>query len=288
MTALGKILVFFNLLLALVTGGLVVQVYLTRTNWKKGFEDAVAETKVAVAAVAAEKTLSKKKEAELAADKSRLEKQIEGLKGDLAGRQAEVADLKTEAEKARTEQNKETENSKAASREIDKLKLERDQMTAQLNERNARIAKLEKDVADITARETFARIRADQTEKDNDEKRAEIAHLSKRVEEFKFQLRQFGAAPGVPPANKPRIPTVEQAGQITGVAENIVVISLGSDHGVEPGHIMQVYRTKPDAVYLGTITITKTENRQAVGLFQPAKPNLSVAKGDTVDSRIQR
>ena len=38
MTAFGKILVFLNLVFALLTGGLIGMVYLTRTNWKDAYD----------------------------------------------------------------------------------------------------------------------------------------------------------------------------------------------------------------------------------------------------------
>ena len=38
MTILGKILVFVNLLFSLVTGALVIMVYVTQNNWVDGFE----------------------------------------------------------------------------------------------------------------------------------------------------------------------------------------------------------------------------------------------------------
>src|SRR4051794_31410451 len=42
MTAFGKILIFLNLVFALLTGGLIGMVYLTRTNWYTAYQAAVA------------------------------------------------------------------------------------------------------------------------------------------------------------------------------------------------------------------------------------------------------
>src|SRR4051812_300787 len=38
MTAFGKILIFLNLVFALLVGGLIGMVYLTRTNWKVAYD----------------------------------------------------------------------------------------------------------------------------------------------------------------------------------------------------------------------------------------------------------
>ena len=42
MTIVGKILVFVNLVFSLVVGGLVMMVYMTRTNWEDAFNKANA------------------------------------------------------------------------------------------------------------------------------------------------------------------------------------------------------------------------------------------------------
>src|SRR5439155_11186303 len=42
MTAFGKILVFLNLIFALLTGALIGMVYVTRTNWRVNFEQVQA------------------------------------------------------------------------------------------------------------------------------------------------------------------------------------------------------------------------------------------------------
>jgi hypothetical protein len=86
---------------------------------------------------------------------------------------------------------------------------------------------------------------------------------------------------------KPRVPSVDEKGQVTSVADNLAVISLGSDHGIEPGHILQVYRLLPAPQYLGTLTISRAETHRAVGLFQPAGRNMVVKVGDTVDTKIR-
>ena len=79
---------------------------------------------------------------------------------------------------------------------------------------------------------------------------------------------------------------------MTGVVSgNLAQISLGSDNGIEQGHILQVYRLgarASDAVYLGTLTITRTNPHEAVGTFEPAGRGKTIAKGDRVDTRILR
>jgi hypothetical protein len=288
MTALGKTLVFFNLLFALVTGGLIVQVFLTRTNWKIGFDAAVAESKAAQANLKAEQSIAKQRAAEMDAQKKKLEETIVVLQRDIVGLKEEANNAKNAREQAVAAQRVEIVNSQAASQEIDKLRTERNQMQVQLAQRNDRIAKLETDLAGVNAKETYARIRADLTEKDIENKKVELADLTRQVGEMRAELQSLGALRSKSASMKPRIPTVEQVGKVTSVAENLAVISLGSDHGLEIGHILQVYRTAPDVQYLGTLTVNKVETHRAAGLFQPSSRNMVVKVGDTVDTKILR
>jgi prefoldin subunit 5 len=287
MTALGKTLVFFNLLFALVTGGLIVQVFLTRTNWKIGFEAAVADRNAAQAVAKSEKVLADQRARAFDADRKKLEDEIVNLKKEVAGRIEEARDHKAAREAAVTAQREAIVNSQAASQEIDKLKTERNQMQVQLAQKNDRVARLESDLANLSAKEKYASIRADITEKEIEEKKVELANLNRQIGELRAELQSLGALKSKVAGMKPRVPTVEQVGKVTSVADNLAVISLGSDHGLEVGHILQVYRTVPSAQYLGTLTINKTETHRAVGLFQPSGRNV-VKVGDTVDTKIIR
>ena len=49
MTVLGKILVFINLVFSLLTGGLIVMVFLTRAQWNDAFKKQQDAYKIAVA-----------------------------------------------------------------------------------------------------------------------------------------------------------------------------------------------------------------------------------------------
>lgn len=128
MTALGKILVFFNLLFALVTGGLIVQVYLTRTNWKTGFDMAVADRNAAQAALNGEKSVTRQNKAAFDAKVTELEAQIANLKKDLGAARVDAEAAKAAKQEAVKIQETQNLNAQAASQEIEKLKTERNQM----------------------------------------------------------------------------------------------------------------------------------------------------------------
>ena len=288
MTALGKVLAFFNLLFALLTGGFVVEVYLTRTNWKIAYDQVIKERNLAQNALTAEKAISTR-QAEVAS------KGLEELKGEIAreqrinvGLQENLKTAKDEKEAAIARMNTELANASAVSRELERLNTERGQMQVQLREKDARMLAIQKENNRLSAVATFQEIRANSTDREIEQLKVDRAKLVRQIEQTNEQIRQLGGvAQGVPKADTPRIPTVETSGKIKYVEENLAQITLGSDHGLEVGHVLQVWRTDPVPLFLGTLTIRSLETRRAVGNFQPVKRNMTVQVGDSVGTKIQ-
>jgi hypothetical protein len=286
MTALGKVLVFFNVLFALVTGGLIVVVFMTRTNWRIGMEAAQQETKAARAALEAERSAAAQKRLDYETEIRRLNEEISRLNTVILGKDVEIAGEKKKANEARAESMKAAEISNAATAEISRLQVERNQLAVQLNTVNDQLAKTAKELAETTARETFYKLRADANERNLASAREELATVRRKLEELRARVpaAEFESAVATPR----RIPSVETAGRVTGVSGNLASISLGSDNGIEQGHVLQVYRMGANPLYLGTLTVTRTEPHRAVGTFEPAARGRTIAIDDRVDTRILR
>src|SRR6266436_5372287 len=75
MTALGKTLVFFVLLFSVIAGGMMAMAFVTRTNWKIGYDNAQTEVNTLIAAQKAEREKFKTL-------KEAYEKRIEDLNKD--------------------------------------------------------------------------------------------------------------------------------------------------------------------------------------------------------------
>jgi hypothetical protein len=155
----------------------------------------------------------------------------------------------------------EQEFSDKAKKELEKLREERDRLAKEKAKRDERIKRMMEDVERLT--------------KENNS-------LSPG------QL--LWDPPPLPELNIPKSPRNEREGgikgTITGAAENLVTISIGSDQGVKVDQIFQVYRLMPDPAYLGTLKITNVESHRAAGRFTPATKNAKIKKGDTVDSKV--
>src|SRR5262245_2975328 len=105
MTALGKTLVFFVLLFSVITGGMMAMAFVTRTNWRVGFENAQNEMKVLEAAQKAErdrfKALRDDYEKKLADAKTAADiasTTITGLRANLENEKQKGADLAKSAQ----------------------------------------------------------------------------------------------------------------------------------------------------------------------------------------------
>jgi hypothetical protein len=286
MTALGKTLVMFNLFFSLITGGLIVMVFLTRTNWRVGMEMAQKETQASQAAFKSEQQQRQQLEADQKNTNKKFEDEIDNLKKQVVQSQTEAANQKAQAEAAKQDASVQLRVSEAGSKEINKLQQERNQMADQLKQLNDDRIKLAKDLADTTQRETFNKLRGDALEKSLSETKESLALLQKKHEELKFLAGDL-IKPGANP-NAGRIPSIDTTGRVTSASGTIAVVSLGSDNGLEVGHVLQAYRTEPNALYLGQITLTKVEPHRAVGYFKPASAGMTIAVNDTVDTKVLR
>ncbi len=156
------------------------------------------------------------------------------------------------------------------------------------------------DLVTVNSVETLTRylkrVRADKTASDtlviqvsSEATWATVKSVVDACEGAGFTTIRLKATPEKPVKPPPSTPAKNDlTGKVTSVADNLAVFSLGSDHGVEVGQVLQVYRTTPVAQYLGTLTITRAETHRALGMFQPAGRNASIQVGDTVDSKIVR
>jgi hypothetical protein len=281
MTLLGKTLTFFVLLFSVITGGMMAMAFVTRTNWRTGYENAQNEVNVLVAAQKAErehfKALREKYEKDLADAKTALDTanaQIVGLNANLKNQEQKSADLD---KKARTEEA----NNQAATKHIDALSQERNQMKDQLTERNTRILRLEKDIVTASNNETQATILAGKL-------RDQVQSLMMQVEKMSSQLAYLKARGIEAPNGNLKSPPAEVRGTVTGVEGSIATTSLGKDHGVNAGDELQVYRLDPQPTYVGKLRISIARDHDSVGTFTPASPRMTITKGDTVDTKVLR
>jgi hypothetical protein len=279
MTLLGKVMVFFVLLFSLITGGLIVKVYLTRTNWKAGYDDAVNQGTVLQASIRADREATRKalelRDADL--DKQRAE--IKRLQTEAGGLKSQIAELERQRSERETKAVSEQTNQENATRQVEQLKTERNQDKQLISQKDSTIVKLNKDIVDFRNRAVQAEIERNAFA----DKNQNLMLLAQNQARKLSQYEQQGVS--LPNPNK-RPPAVEVKGTVEEVAGSHAQISLGRDHGLAKDDELQVYRLSPEPKYLGTLRLTNLEDHRSVGIFSPATRNANIMKGDTVDTRV--
>lgn len=287
MTAVGKILVFFNLIFSLIVGAFVVTVYIAQSHWAAEYKELSDRYAVSEASNAAYQSQQKqidgdadakaKKTADTlkaavadaqakgaAADKARdnlslAQKKIDASDVVLASARAEVEKRQTESEATRKLLKEETDKGLQLVKDIGK---EHDQMVA------------------WKIRAESAELRKGELEKENDK----LAHDNQKLTVNGGQLVTSIKKDG------PNPPLDSVEGLVREVSPSgLVRITIGSDAGLVKGNTLEVYRLNtlvPDqSKYLGRIKIIEVTATEAVG--QPInRTSAPLQPGDTVSSKI--
>lgn len=293
MTILGKMLCFLILVLALVWNALVVNAYVTRTNWKAEAERAQKSAKEA--ADAANKMKAQLDDERAAGDDARraLKQENERQYEQVKLLNERNGNLANEYQKAYKQLEQNAGQSAQHQANIDKYK-------AQVDSLNGQVSALEKSVDDKTKTENAAlvkaneqQLRAEQLARQNEDLQARVRELARQNEELlrtgrlgnPFDPNRATPAPfGFRGSVLKVDPPTERGGAY------LVTLEPGSDAGLQAGAELSVSRVKPAPKYVGKIVILTADPKQAVGRFVPpagmrvGADDLPRA-GDTVEAR---
>lgn len=278
MTAVGKILVFFNLMFSVAVAAMIVIVFLTRANWKKEYETVRNMALIG-------KAKYKERTAELDSLKASSADEIKSKDATIEGKDKTISELREELAKERDERRadtsklgKEMTSGMASKSEIDLVRKEREL----LNDDNKKLK--EQVIAEKLRTNDQMRI-AVENKIEADSQRARAERMLRRNEELERENlslesrnKLLAAEGGGKPSsllNPPPLPAPKDVkGTVIAVSPSgIAVISLGSDSGINVGNKLEVSRldlVNPDrSVYLGEIQISRVEPKQSVGQFIP-------------------
>lgn len=282
MTAVGKILVFVNLLFSLVVGAFIIMVYIARTDWARNFNTLKAN----YSALAAEAQTIRE---EAQAERNNASKEVDTLKAankklvdDLAVKDGQLKAINDQfaAEKERTtigdsstvavqqESLRRTEEIKRFETDIKKLN---DRLNASISE------------------QTKLRDRSVAVEIENRTLKDRNNQLAQQMEEMgkeNIRLRNVGGAAAGTSAVAKNPPLDNIEGIVTRVEsrDNLLKLSIGSDAGLSKGHTLEIFRLNP-AKYLGTVRIVDVTAHEAVA--RPVGRTMSpIQQGDRVASKI--
>jgi hypothetical protein len=271
MTVLGKMLVFLVLVLSLVWNGLVVNAYVTRTNWKaesKRSQDRAAEAADSAnkmkALLDAEREGSEDARRALRDENYQLAKQVATLKTRLDDLNKQYKDAFDKGQQDNVATNQLQENIK---------KLE-----TQLGDANALLSAKEKQVDDLTKAAEKDRVAAQKASLDAQAQAQRADRLAARVQELAERLEEMqrngvrAPSPGVNPDRPQPAPpgfrgTVERV--VRDGNDYLITLKPGLDAGLVRGAELSIARLQPTPRYIGKLIVVLADPKEAVGRFVP-------------------
>jgi hypothetical protein len=277
MTALGKMLVFLVLVLSIIWNALVVNAYVTRTNWQAEARRSQAKAKEAADSANAMKTLldedrnaGEEAKRALRAERDRLYEQVNQLVKDRQTLTQQIDAAFAAAQGA---------NAQAAIQQsnIDKLQKQVDNLDQQIKEKD-------KQLTELTLSAQRDRVSTGDAQRDADTQRQRADRLAQKVQQLSDELEEYkrvfgplpnrgiGRAPSLPQDFRGTVSRTEgTVRDLLAKREVWVEFTPGLDAGLRPGAILTVRRIQGETgKYLGTITVGRANAKDAVGRFTPA------------------
>ena len=286
MTAVGKILVFLNLVFSLVVGAFVIMMYLARTHWVDEYKKVGDQVKVLAASEQTYRSEAIKAEQDAAAKIARAQADLKKVQADLEAQVAENNQMRERLAKAEQQRTGDLALSSLATSEVQKRQADVSQVREALKKADEVNTALVKKNNELLEQATAANI----------EKQAALA-LAKKMEDQVQQMardmermRTSGGRGTATVRDNRRNPPAESVEGLIKATDSsgLMTISIGSDAGLTRGQTLEVFRLSSipsQSKYLGTIRILEATPTQAVA--QPvgrmaAPPQV----GDRVASRI--
>jgi len=280
---MGKILVFINLLFAVLVMALITVVFVTKTDWREGRDYEFREKNKAHAnyqnAVI--------KLTELEKEKNLLLAQSDGSIADLKSKLELSEKVKVDAEAKLLEANKRVDDLdarvKQATAAMEGMKVEIKSLDDRLGESQQLILKLGLDNKKYKAEAIKATTDLQSALDRSDQLLQKLVEADKKIS---FLEGDAAAKAGQRELKNP--PPDDIRGRVTVTDDNsgYVTINLGSDNGVSKGNTLEVYRLKPRPQYVGTMRVYDVRPNEAVGKLMGTGPRGKILKDDEVASRI--
>jgi hypothetical protein len=294
MNTIGKILVILNSLFAVIVGLFLVMDFSLRNNWKDAYFDLKKQSEAVVGVGKADRDAAKL----LANDLTKATADIEQLNQQIKDNATKWDILEMQYKTEKEQLKNDAENAKLALLETVKAKQRLADEIAHLNtvikDREVAIVRLEADIK---------RYRNDAVQFEGLFKTAKIQNenLLEQLREVNLALAKAQAGIGgvdlagganMRDPSSPNPPPYVVNGKIEKVdGTDLVLLTLGTDHGVQKGNTLDVYRRTPEAKYLGMVRIIDANHHHSVARVIPTgnaafRPKL--LEGDLVTSKLTK
>jgi hypothetical protein len=283
MTILGKVLVFVNLMFAVITGAFIVMVFAKQTNWKDNADKWQKNYQVlqgyAKTAWDEEHKLVTDRDQRIAALESDLAKSRQTVQEQQV--QLDTANRNSQAQALQLKQSIAAQT--AATEESRRLVTENQGLRTLVGEKDKRIVEIETQSQRYKDEMINAQIAYRDEHKRTVQLLDQVRSLTKDLE-----LAQAKAAGKdvTQVAGKAAPEDLEGVVTESSPRDGLATISLGSDAGVRKGNLLYIYRLEPRAEYVGQIEIVDARAHQSVGrAVEPLRAG-PIKKGDHVSSTI--
>lgn len=282
MTFVGKILVIIIMAFALFFLAISTVVFTTSKNWKAEADELNAQvntlrTEKAAADARAAQADEAVKAAQAAMEQQtgQLEARIAEIQRQNEQAQQELTEQRTAATVAQQKVQTALDDSEARRQETEQLRDLLSQVQEQANEFKLRQTELNEEILQLR--------RYLETAQNNNRE------LRERVGLYSNVIRRAGLSDDVGTLRGVSAPP-DVEGQVVQVDANNrrVVISIGSDDGLVVGHELELWRTQPNAEYLGRLRIEAVDPDRAVGsVIGNTVQGKKIQEGDLVSTQIR-
>jgi hypothetical protein len=286
MTAVGKILVFLNLVFSLVVGGFVVAIYVARAHWVDEFDKIKKQNEVLAASAKTFQSEADKAKQDAAAQLVKKDAELKSIQQARDVDQNTIVQLRGDLEKLQTRSRQESALSSTYGAEVTKRQEDVAQLRDTLRKEREANDTLVKKNAELTDKATVAQIEAQAFKDQANRVEKQLQQMAKDM----ARIRSSGGATTTARIGGKNPPPENVEGLVKNTdSSGLMTLTIGSDAGLTKGHTLELFRLNPSSPsqsrYLGTVRVLEAEHHQAVAqpvgrLSAPAQP------GDHVASRI--
>ena len=286
MTAVGKILVFLNLVFSLVVGGFVVFTYIARTHWVEEYNKLKGQNTVLVASEQTYRSEAVKTREEADAQIAKIKAELNNAQKDLKTANDANTQIRDELSKERTKSGHDNTLATVYTTEVERRQEDVGKLRAKQVESDNKYNELVNKNAELVAETTVAQIERRATQDLANRVEKELQRLQKEM----IRMRANGGAIATARADGKNPPPDPVEGLVKNTdPSGLMTLTIGSDAGLAKGHTLELFRLNPamptQSKYLGTVRILEADAHQAVA--QPiSRLKGAPQAGDRVASQI--
>lgn len=288
MTAVGKILVFLNLVFSLVVGGFVIFTYVARVHWVES--DKAKDNQIAIlnANTKTYQAEAQKAQQDAAAQVGKVQAELKNVQGDLQASLAANGDLRDQVAKLQQKSTKENSLASVSVTEVERRQQDVAKLRDTLRKEQELNNTLVKQAAESRNDAVVAGIERRAVQDQNNRLEAQLQGMAKDMARMRANGGSTATARSGSTKNPPS-ESVEGLVRRTDPSSGLMTLTIGSDSGLTKGNTLELFRLNPAAPtqskYLGTVRILEAGPKEAVA--QPVgRLKAPPQAGDRVASRI--